>query len=157
MTMSDDVVVKAYADLISDSKLRGDDPDVVGRELQELGGDTDYLVAWLPDWLVDEKDVDDDRKERAEERRERREERDDPDDQDDRDQEDVELVGRSDNVVSARVDYETEKAYLVVVDGDEIWLPKSVIRVYRTTGDVDLEIPLTRLDSFASNGVDDDG
>ena len=87
--MSDDVVIKGYADLISDSKLRGDDPDVVGRELQELGGDTDYLVAWLPDWLVDEKDVDDDRKERAEERRERREERDDPDDQDDRDQEDV--------------------------------------------------------------------
>ena len=42
--MSDDVVVKGFADLISDSKLRGDDPDVVGRELQELGGDTDYLV-----------------------------------------------------------------------------------------------------------------
>ena len=119
---SDDVDVKGYADLISDSKLRGDDPDVVGRELQDLGGDTDYLVAWLPGWLVDEKDV--------------------------------ELVGRSDNVVSGQVDYETEKAFLVVVDGDEIWLPKSVIRVYRTAGDVDLEIPLTRLDSFASNGVD---
>ena len=124
--MSDDVVIKGYADLISDSKLRGDDPDVVGRELQELGGDTaDHVVAWLPDWLVDEKDV--------------------------------ELVGRSDNVVSGQVAGETEKAYLVVVDGDEIWLPKSVIRVFRTTGDVDLEIPLTRLDSFASNGVDDDG
>jgi hypothetical protein len=121
---SDDVDVKGYADLISDSKLRGDDPDVVGRELQDLGGDTDYLVAWLPGWLVDEKDV--------------------------------ELVGRSDNVVSGQVDYETEKAYLVVVDGDEIWLPKSVIRVYRTAGDVDLEIPLTRLDRFASNGGGDD-
>jgi len=124
MTMSDDVVIKGYADLISDSKLRGDDPDAVGLKLQELGGDTDYLVAWLPDWLVDEKDV--------------------------------ELVGRSDNVVSGQVDYETEKAYLVVVDGDEIWLPKSAIRVYRTAGDVDLEIPLTRLDSFASNEGDDD-
>ena len=121
---SDDVDVKGYADLISDSKLRGDDPDVVGRELQDLGGDTDYLVAWLPGWLVDEKDV--------------------------------ELVGRSHNVVSGRVDYETEKAYLVVVDGDEIWLPKSVIRVYRTAGDVDLEIPLTTLDRFASNGGGDD-
>jgi len=120
--MSDDVVIEGYADLINDSKLRGDDPDVVGLELRELGGDTDHLVAWLPGWLVDEKDV--------------------------------ELVGRSDNVVSGQVDYETEKAYLVVVDGDEIWLPKSVIRVYRTAGDVDLEIPLTRLDSFASNGVD---
>ena len=28
---SDDVDVKGYADLISDSKLRGDDPDAVGR------------------------------------------------------------------------------------------------------------------------------
>ena len=57
MTMSDDVVIKGYSDLISDSNLRGDDPDVVGLELQELGGDTDHLVAWLPGWLVDEKDV----------------------------------------------------------------------------------------------------
>jgi len=120
MTMSDDVVIKGYSDLISDSNLRGDDPDVVGLKLQELGGDTDHVVAWLPGWLVDEKDV--------------------------------EPVGRSDNVVSGQVDYETEKAYLVVVDGYEIWLPKSVIRVYRTAGDVDLEIPLTRLDRFASNG-----
>jgi len=123
--MSDEVVIKGYADLARDSKLRGDDPDAVGLELQDLGGDTDSLVAWLPDWLVDEKDV--------------------------------ELVGRSDNVVSGQVAGETEKAFLVVVDGDEIWLPKSVIRVYRTAGDVDLEIPVTRLDSFASNGVDDDG
>ena len=72
MTMSDDVVIKDYADLINDSKLRGDDPDAVGLELQDLGGDTDHLVAWLPGWLVEEKDV--------------------------------ELVGRSDNVVSGQVD-----------------------------------------------------
>ena len=51
--MSDDVVIKDYADLINDSKLRGDDPDAVGLELQDLGGDTDHLVAWLPGWLVD--------------------------------------------------------------------------------------------------------
>ena len=91
---SDDVDVKGYADLISDSKLRGDDPDVVGRELQDLGGDTDYLVAWLPGWLVEEKDV--------------------------------ELVGRSDNVVSGQVDYETEKAYLVVVDDETEDAPRPV-------------------------------
>ena len=115
-----DVVIKGYADLISDAKLRGDDPDIVARELQANGENDDYLVAWLPDWLVDEKDV--------------------------------EPLGRSDNVVSGRVDYETEKAYLVVVDGDEIWLPKSVIRVYRVAGDIDLEIPQNNLDSFASNG-----
>jgi len=91
---SDDVDVKGYADLARDSKLRGDDPDVVGRELQDLGGDTDYLVAWLPGWLVEEKDV--------------------------------ELVGRSDNVVSGQVDYETEKAYLVVVDDETEDAPRPV-------------------------------
>ena len=53
MTMSDEVVIKGYADLARDSKLRGDDPDAVGLELQDLGGDTDHLVAWLPGWLVD--------------------------------------------------------------------------------------------------------
>ena len=46
--MSDEVVIKGYADLARDSKLRGDDPDAVGLELQDLGGDTDHLVAWLP-------------------------------------------------------------------------------------------------------------
>ena len=32
---SDDVDVKGYADLISDSKLRGDDPDVVDDETED--------------------------------------------------------------------------------------------------------------------------
>ncbi len=118
--MGDDVVIKGYADLISDPKLPGDDPDIVARELQAHGGDDDYLVAWLPDWLVDEKDV--------------------------------ELLGRSDNLVSGRVDYETEKAYLLLADGDEVWLPKSVIRVYRVAGDVDLEIPQHGLADFADGG-----
>jgi hypothetical protein len=117
--MGDDVVIKGYADLVSDAKLPGDDPDTVARELQAHGSDDDYLVAWIPDWLVDEKDI--------------------------------ETNGRSDNVVSGRVDYETEKAYLLV-DGDEVWLPKSVIRVYRVAGDVDLEIPQHGLTDFADGG-----
>ena len=118
--MSDDIVIKGYADLISDGKLSGDDPDVVARELQAHGGDDDYLVAWLPDWLVDEKDV--------------------------------ELLGRSDSLVSGRVDYETEKAYLLLTDGDEVWLPKSVIRAYRVADDIDLEIPQHGLADFADGG-----
>ncbi|WP_147302027.1 hypothetical protein [Haloferax sp. Atlit-4N] len=119
--MSEDpILIKGYADLISDRKLSGDDPDTVARELQANGGDDDYLVAWLPDWLVDEKDV--------------------------------ELLGRSDNLVSGRVDHETEKAYLLLADGDEVWLPKSVIRVYRVSGGGDLEIPQHGLTDFTNGG-----
>jgi hypothetical protein len=53
----DIIVVKGYADLISDPKLRGDEPDVVAREIQEHGGDDDYLVAWVQDWIFDEKEI----------------------------------------------------------------------------------------------------
>ena len=55
---SDDVIlVKGYADLASDAKLRGDEPDVVARELQEYAGEDDRIVAVLDEWLVDEKDL----------------------------------------------------------------------------------------------------
>jgi len=87
-----ETLVKGYADLVSDGKLHGDDPDIVARELQDVGGEDEFLVAWLPDWLVDEKDLD--------------------------------TVGRSEHVVSGRVDHETEDAYLVKDGRDEAWLPK---------------------------------
>ena len=55
---SDDVIlVKGYADLASDAKLRGDEPDVVARELQECAGEDDRIVAVLDEWLVDEKEL----------------------------------------------------------------------------------------------------
>lgn len=119
--MSEDVtVVKGYTDLISDPKLRGDEPDVVARELQEYGGGDDHLVAWVQDWLFDEKDI--------------------------------EPVGRSDHIVSGRVDAETDKAYLLVDGRVEAWIPKSVIRVFRIAGDVDIEIPQSGLADFAEGG-----
>jgi hypothetical protein len=109
-------VVGGYADLISDPKLRGDDPDVIGRELQS--SDDEEIVAWVPDWLVDEKDVD--------------------------------TVAGSGNVLSGQVDYETEKAYLVVVGRDEAWLPKSVIRVFEATDEADLTVPQTGITEFGT-------
>lgn len=57
MTEAETVTVKGYADLISDDKLSGDDPDIVARELEDVGAEDEYLVAWLPRWLVDEKDL----------------------------------------------------------------------------------------------------
>ena len=113
-------VVKGYADLISDAKLHGDDPDIVARELEDLTGQDDYIVAWLPDWLVEEKDI--------------------------------EPIGRSEHVVSGPVDHETEKAYLLVTDSGEVWLPKSVIREYRVAGDVEFTIPQTGLADYSTDG-----
>lgn len=55
MSSDDVIVVKGYADLASDAKLRGDEPDVVARELQEHAGDDDRIVCVLDEWLVDEK------------------------------------------------------------------------------------------------------
>ncbi|AUV81282.1 hypothetical protein C2R22_06060 [Salinigranum rubrum] len=56
--MSDHVtVVRGYADLASDGSLKGDDPDVIARELGACGGDSATVVAWCPDWILDEKDI----------------------------------------------------------------------------------------------------
>jgi hypothetical protein len=115
--MSDHVeTVRGYADLASDGSLAGDDPDIVARELGDRGGDPERVVAWLPDWLATEKDLD--------------------------------TAGRSDNVVAGRVDHETDKALLVVTDGGEAWLPKSVIRVFETADGADLEVPQVALSDW---------
>lgn len=112
-------IVEGYADLISDPKLPGDDPDIIARELQERTGE-DQLVAWLPEWLAEEKDIG--------------------------------TVGRSDHVVSGRVDHETEKAYLLVDGRDEAWLPKSVIRVFRAAPGAEISIPQRGLTDYATPG-----
>ena len=117
----DEILVKGYADLISDSKLKGDDSDDVARELQDIGGKDDYLVAWLPDWLADEKDL--------------------------------EPGGRSENVVSGRIEHETEDAYLVQDGRNEAWLPKSVIRVYQAAPDAEISIPQRGLTDYAREGL----
>lgn len=57
MASDDMILVKGYADLASDVKLQGDEPDVVARKLQEYAGDDGRLVAVLDEWLVDEKDL----------------------------------------------------------------------------------------------------
>jgi hypothetical protein len=121
MPSEDVTVVKGYADLISDPKLEGDDPDIIARELQEHGAKDDYFVVWLPDWLAEEKPI--------------------------------EPIDRSENVVSGRVDHETAKAYLLVDGRAEVWLPKSVIRVFRLEADVDdLQIPQSGLTDYATDG-----
>lgn len=49
--------IAGYADLVTDTRLDGRDVDVLARELQDRAGDADALVAWLPEWLLAEKDI----------------------------------------------------------------------------------------------------
>jgi len=121
MSSDDPVVVKGYADLASDRNLKGDEPDVVARELQDVGGEEEYLVAWIPDWLAEEKDL--------------------------------EPVGRSENVISGRIDHETEDAYLVKDGRDDAWLPKSVIRLYRLAPEAEISIPQRGVTDYAREGM----
>lgn len=51
-------------------------------------------------------------------------------------------------VIVGMVDHETEKAYLLVRDGDEEWFPKSVIQVYEAAPDADIVSPQGGLDEF---------
>jgi hypothetical protein len=57
----DEVIVDGYADLVADGTLRGLEPDIVARELQardaSADGDGNGIVAVLPDWLRDEKEL----------------------------------------------------------------------------------------------------
>lgn len=57
MAGGDTIVVKGYADLEADPKLTGIDADEISRELAELDGGREYLVAWAPDWILDEKPI----------------------------------------------------------------------------------------------------
>jgi hypothetical protein len=117
VAVSDHVtVVRGYADLASDGTLTGDDPDVIARELGEVGGESDTVVAWCPDWILDEKDID--------------------------------TVGRSHNVVTGRLEHETAKALLVATSAGDVWLPKSVIRVFETADGADLEVPQVALSDW---------
>ena len=113
-----EIAVEGYADLVSDRKLAGRDADLVAQELTAYADVEDGIVAWVPEWILDEKDID--------------------------------TVGRSEHVVSGRVDAETDKAYLVVSGHADAWLPKSVIRVYRLTpGLSEIHVPQRDLGAFA--------
>lgn len=108
--MTDEIVAKGYADLISDDQLGVPDADAVARELQDHGDG----------WLVAEKGV--------------------------------ATVDPSDNVIGGIVEHETEKAYLVVTGGDEVWLPKSVVTVYRAADGAEFSVPQHGITDFGEGG-----
>lgn len=44
-------------------------------------------------------------------------------------------------VISGELVYESEKAYLVGIEGEDVWLPKSHTQVYEATPDAELYLP----------------
>lgn len=48
-------VVAGYADLLQADDLRPRDADIVARELEEHIDSGEWLVAWAPDWILEEK------------------------------------------------------------------------------------------------------
>ena len=114
------IFVDGYADLASDRKLHGMDPDVVARELSEHGHKSDWMVCWIQDWVFDEKPI--------------------------------EPVDGSQQLISGRIEAETDKAYLIAVGRDEVWLPKSVLRRYVTDAE-EISVPQHGLTDFGEGSA----
>ena len=64
---------------------------------------------------------------------------------------DISPVRRRTNVVVGRIDHETEKAWLVVYDGAEAWLPNSVATRFVPGRDADLSSPQQTLDALGGD------
>lgn len=50
-------IIQSYGELAASRTLKGRDPDVVARLLNEHGHKDDWLVLALEDWLFDDKDI----------------------------------------------------------------------------------------------------
>jgi len=57
-----------------------------------------------------------------------------------------------DSVISRPIEYETDKAYLVEVDGRDVWLPKSVVTRFVAESGADINVPQRGLAEFAGSG-----
>lgn len=102
------VTVTEYADIaVEESTIS--DRDTIARCLQTA--DQGDLVAFVPSWLRDEKDLS--------------------------------------TVVSQPIEHETDKAYLVDVDGRDVWLPKSVITRFIAAPEASIAIPQRSIGEFA--------
>ena len=113
----DDVkTVTSYGDLAADGSIDVRDVDAIAELLGEHGHKDDWLIAWVPAWILEEKDLD--------------------------------PAPASKQVVHGRIEHETAKAYCVAAGRDDIWIPKSVIRVYERGTDAEIKIPRRGLSDF---------
>jgi len=57
-----------------------------------------------------------------------------------------------DSVISRLIKYETDKAFLVEIDGRDVWLPKSVITRFVAESGADINVPQRGLAEFVGGG-----
>jgi hypothetical protein len=105
--------VSEYEDIGGHEEMTTSDRDAMARCLQS-GLRDDVLLAFVPRWLADEKDIA--------------------------------------TVVTQPIDHETDKAYLVTIDGRDVWLPKSVIERFVPTVNATISVPQRDLTDFAGGG-----
>lgn len=66
---------------------------------------------------------------------------------------DVDPVDDSTQVLSGRIDAETDKAVLLAIGRDEAWLPTSVIRVYEAEDPSEITVPENGLSDFTGGSA----
>lgn len=116
--------IASYGDLATSADLSSRDVDVVAELLLEHGAKDDWLIAWAPKWILEEK----------------------------QDEHGIEPARNSRQILHGRVEHETEKAWLVAIGREEVWLPKSVVAVYELAPDADIRIPQRGLGEFEGEG-----
>jgi hypothetical protein len=111
-------IISSYGDLAANPDLGGRDVDAVATLLLDHGHKDDWLIAWVPKWILEDADKD------------------------------VDVANSARQVVHGRIDHETEKAYLLAQGRDDAWLPKSVIARFERAEDADIRIPQRGLAEF---------
>ena len=119
------VAVDSYGDLAQRPELAGREVDTVAGQIADWPSD-DWVVAWIPQWLLEEK----------------------------REETGIQPVAGCETVVAGEQQAETDKAVLVEADGGEVWLPKSVVTLFEPAdADVSIDIPQRGLGEFERGGA----
>lgn len=114
------VTVDSYGDLARRPELAGREVDVAAGQIADWPSD-DWVVAWLPQWLLEEK----------------------------REETGLQPVAGCETIVAGEKQAETAKAVLVEADGGEAWLPLSVITRFEPADDqVTIDIPQRGLGDY---------
>lgn len=117
--------IDSYGDLAANTDLSGREVDIVAGQLADVDDQPDdWLIAWVPEWLLEEK----------------------------REEDGIQPVAGTETVVAGEQQRETEKAILVECDGGETWLPKSQITIFEPHTDAQIDIPQRGLGEFEHGG-----
>jgi len=69
------------------------------------------------------------------------------------DEKDVEPVDDSQQILSGRIEAETDKAFLLAMGREDAWVPKSVIRVYEAEAPSEITVPQHGISDFTEGSA----